>query len=79
MELLTLHQPYPKATSIYELIEMMKNILPDRTPHPDNPLSGECVDLLERLLRVDPESRISFEEFELHAFIGKPKDDEAIV
>lgn len=63
-ECLTGSSPY-KADNYLQLIAKIKS----ETIRMPNNISPECRDLLQNLLKVDPNERISFEDFFAHPFI----------
>lgn len=59
--------PY-RSKSVEELVEKVKALQKIEIP-PNSKISSECEDLLNRLLKHDPDKRITFEEFFNHDFV----------
>ena len=68
-----LFNTYPiNASSKAELINKIKNFKKVEVPNNiNNPISKECLDLLNKLLKKDPEKRLTFEEYFVHKFFSQ--------
>lgn len=61
------HAPY-SSKSFTELVEKLKNPRPIELPYGVN-ISSSCRDLLTRLLKRDPDLRLSYDDFFQHEFL----------